>query len=224
MEHKTELAIVLKTFPYQERDKVCVLLTEHSGKITALAKGAIHSRRFGGALDTLTCSKVRFVQKPNAEMARIEEAVVHHEFRALRLDYDLLAVASFGGEFCLRLIEPHAPARDLFVVLSNFLFYLDAKMNPVLCIDAFLAKALYVMGYAPDFSGNSGARKHPTAEALVLFSDCISKTFKELQEMPAPAAEVSQNLFSVLIDFVHHQVPGLPSGGFKSLGMLDFGY
>lgn len=152
MEIKSDLAIVLKTFPYQERDRVCVLLTEHSGKITALAKGAIHSRRFGGSLDTLACSRIRFVQKPNAEMGRIDEAVLHHEFGVLRKDFDRLSLASFGAEFCLRLIEPHAPARELFVAFSNFLFHLDSEANALLCTNAFLVKALNVMGYAPHLS------------------------------------------------------------------------
>lgn len=149
MEHFTELSIVLKTFPYQERDRISVCLTENRGRVTGLAKGGIHSRRFGGALDFLACSRVHFVQKPHAEMARIDEAGAHHEFANLHKDFERLTAASFAAEFCLRLLEPHSPAREMFLILSNLLFQIDAGMPLKLAVSAFLCKAFKTMGYPP---------------------------------------------------------------------------
>jgi len=149
MEHLSDLAIILKTFPYQERDKVVVFLTENYGRRTALAKGGVHSRRFGGTLDFLSCSRMEFVQKPHAEMGRIDEAVIHHEFRNLEKDFERLTAASFAAEFCLKLIEPQTPSREMFVLLSNMLFQLDAGMALKPAINAFLCKAFKVLGYPP---------------------------------------------------------------------------
>ena len=58
MERFTDLAIVLRSFRYAERDMVVHLLTENHGKITGLAKNAVHSRRFGGTLQTLAVSNI----------------------------------------------------------------------------------------------------------------------------------------------------------------------
>lgn len=149
MERFGELAIVLKNYPYQERDRIAVCLTENHGRITGLAKGGVHSRRFGGALDFLACSKMQFVQKPNAEMARIDDATTHHEFTNLHKDFERLTAASFVAEFCLKLIEPHAPARELFIILSNTLYQLDAGMSLQLAVNAFLCKSFKAMGYPP---------------------------------------------------------------------------
>lgn len=149
MERFTELSLVLKNFPYQERDRIAVCLTENKGKITGLAKGAIHSRRYGGSLDFLSCAKISFVQKPHAELARIEEAVTHHEFRNIHADFSKLTAASFSAEICLKLMEPHAPAREVFSILSNFLFYLDAGLTAPVAINAFLCKVLKAFGYPP---------------------------------------------------------------------------
>lgn len=149
MESFTELALVLKSYPYQDRDKIVVCLTENRGRLTGLAKGGVHSRRYGGSLDSMACSRIRFVQKPNAEMARIEEAVTHHEFSRLPLDFERLTAASFAAEFCMKLLEPNAPSREMFLVLSNMLYQLDAGIDLKLAINAFLCKAFKAMGYPP---------------------------------------------------------------------------
>ncbi|MBI2604783.1 MAG: DNA repair protein RecO [Deltaproteobacteria bacterium] len=149
MERVSDLAIVLKTFPYQERDRIVVFLTENHGKYTGMAKGAVHSRRYGGSLDLLACSKIHFVRKPHAEMVRIEEATSHHEFASLYRDFDRLTAASFAAEFCLRLLEAHMPSREMFVCVSNFLFQLDAGMPVSRAVNAFLCKAFKALGYPP---------------------------------------------------------------------------
>lgn len=149
MERFAELAIILKTYPFQDRDKIAVCLTENKGRITGLAKGGVHSRRFGGSLDFLTCSRMHFVQKPNAEMARIDEASTHHEFLNLHKDFDRLTAASFAAEFCLKLLESHSPSREMFLILSNVLFQLDAGMPVKLAVNAFLCKAFKALGYPP---------------------------------------------------------------------------
>jgi DNA repair protein RecO len=149
MERFNDLAIVLKNFPYQERDRIAVCLTENHGRITGLAKGGIHSRRFGGTLDFLACSRIEFIQKPNAELARIEEATSHHEFANIAREFDRLTCASFAAEFCTRLLESNSPSREMFVILSNILYQLDAGMPSHLAINTFLCKAFKAMGYPP---------------------------------------------------------------------------
>ena len=149
MERFSDLSIILKTYPYQDRDKIAVCLTENHGRITGLAKGGVHSRRYGGSLDFLSCSRVHFVQKPNAEMARIDEAGLHHEFTNLHRDFERLTAASFAAEFCLKLLGANAPAREMFLILSNMLYQLDAGMRLNLAVNAFLCKSFKSMGYPP---------------------------------------------------------------------------
>lgn len=149
MEKFSELAVVLKTFPYQERDKVVVFFSENHGKISGLAKNSVHSRRYGGSLDFLACSQISFTKKPHAELVQINEAISKHEFKNIALSYEKLTVASFATELCLKTAEPHAPARELFSVLSNFLFYLDQGMPEVLALNSFLCKAMNGLGYPP---------------------------------------------------------------------------
>lgn len=167
MERVSDLAIILKTFPYQERDRIVVFLAEKHGKHTGMAKGAVHSRRYGGSLDFLACSKIHFAKKPHAEMVRIEEAVSHHEFGALHRDFDRLTAASFAAEFCLRLLEAHTPSREMFVCVSNFLFQLDAGMPVARAVNAFLCKAFKALGYPPSLLRCARCGK-PAHEAVTI--------------------------------------------------------
>lgn len=263
MEHFTDLAIILKTYPYQERDRIAVCLTENHGKVTALAKGGIHSRRFGGSLDLLTCSRVHFVQKPHAEMARIDEATMHHEFVNLSKDYERLTTASFVAEFCLRLVEPRSPSREMFLILSNMLFQIDAGMPLGLAVNAFLCKAFKAMGYPPSllrcvrcsrgaheildlYSGERGGEdglfywfseaggmicwqcsqgNHKiklAADTLLFFHKLSLTPFKELEwDMDGPKSTLQAQLYRILSDFMHHHIPGVPSGGLKTWPLLN---
>lgn len=151
MEAKKDLAIILKHYPFQERDRIVICLTERHGKFTALAKGAVQSRRFGGALNTFSCSQILFSQKPSAELGRIDEATIHYEFQDLHKDFEKLAAASVVSELCLKLLEPHVVSRDVFVLVSNVLFALNGKMMPLLAVVAFLSKLLRILGYPPSF-------------------------------------------------------------------------
>jgi DNA repair protein RecO (recombination protein O) len=137
-----DLCVVLKSFPFQERDKIVVTFTENHGKVTGLAKGAIHSKRFGGSLDLLSCSNIHFVQKnPTAEFLFISEAVTHHEFQGFGKDFEKLSYASFAIEICYHLSETLTPQRELFVALCNFLFHLNQNMSPLLALNAFISKS-----------------------------------------------------------------------------------
>ena len=152
MQRYSELCLILKTYPFSERDLVVVLFSENHGKVTALGKGAIHSRRFGGSLRFLSASRVTFTVKPQTEMARLEEAATHHEFQNLSIDFERFTIASFMAEFSLRILEPYAPVRDFFIVLSNALVQLDTGLHPALVLNAFLCKSMHVLGYAPHLS------------------------------------------------------------------------
>ena len=152
MERFTDLAIVLRSFRYAERDMVVHLLTENHGKITGLAKNAVHSRRFGGTLQTLAVSNISWAVKPHAEMARIEEAVIRHEFKGLPQDYESMAAAAFVAEFCSKVLEPGVPQRELFLCLTNALHQLDGGVLPLAAVNAFLVKGLRHLGYAPNLT------------------------------------------------------------------------
>jgi DNA repair protein RecO (recombination protein O) len=68
-------ALVLRTYPLGETDRIVVFLTRDRGKKRGVAKGARRSRRrFGGALEPLTRVRVEYVERETRELVSVHFA------------------------------------------------------------------------------------------------------------------------------------------------------
>jgi DNA repair protein RecO (recombination protein O) len=66
-------ALVLRTYPYGEADRIVVFLTQDRGKKRGVAKSASRSRRrFGGALEPLTCGRATYMEREQRELVRLD--------------------------------------------------------------------------------------------------------------------------------------------------------
>lgn len=118
-------AIVLRAVPFEERHRVVTALTENHGKISALARNSIQSRRFGGCLDPFTAATWRISERAGANLLHVEEATIRKSFEGLRNDFEILALASVFNELMLRLAPERENCSDLFKLHSNALTLLE---------------------------------------------------------------------------------------------------
>ena len=122
---ETELGVVLRTTPLRESDLLVVLLTEHHGRITAVARGGRKSqRRFAGALQLLVLGRYQLGRPPRGELWNLESADVVREWNVLASDVVAVAHASYIAELAGALMptetpEPHA--LELMVALWDAL-------------------------------------------------------------------------------------------------------
>src|SRR6202158_5493686 len=66
--HTTD-ALILRTYKLGESDRIVVFLTRDRGKKRGVAKNARQSRRrFGGALEPLTCGRVAYVERERRDL------------------------------------------------------------------------------------------------------------------------------------------------------------
>lgn len=149
MPHTEDLAIVLRSRPLNERDRLVTLLTEKHGRLSGVAKGAIHSRRFGGSLDLFVCSEVRYKDGPNSELVRIEEANTRRDFLAIRGRLENISAAGYFVDLCLRLTEERHAAREVFLLLAHYLKLLEEKAATYEIVRSFEIKLLERLGWAP---------------------------------------------------------------------------
>lgn len=146
--HKEDLVIVLRSQPFQERDRLVTLLTEHHGKIGGIAKGAIHSKRFGGTLDLFACSQIRF-KEGNSDLVRIDEANLRRDFLKLREKLENISAAGYFADLCLRLTEDRHPVREVFLLLAHYLYLLEEHTATYEIVRSFEIKLLERLGWAP---------------------------------------------------------------------------
>src|SRR6476660_463950 len=66
-------ALILRTYKLGESDRIVVFLTRDRGKKRGVAKNARQSRRrFGGALEPLTCGRVAYVERERRDLVRLD--------------------------------------------------------------------------------------------------------------------------------------------------------
>ena len=69
--------IVLRTYPLREADLLVTLFTRAEGKVKGVAKSAKRSqKRFGGALEPLTCVRAFWQDREGSELARLDSCDV----------------------------------------------------------------------------------------------------------------------------------------------------
>lgn len=160
MEKRKDLAIVLKSIPYEERHKIVTALTEQNGLITVLARNSIQSRRFGGALDLFSASDWSFTVKPGVDLYRLDEAQIRRSFEGLRKDFQKYSLAGVFTEFVLLLAPRDEQCVDLFRIYANALATLDGSsenyqgaFRELALLNAFLTKILFWSGCLPRIQG-----------------------------------------------------------------------
>jgi len=159
-----DTAIVLRAIPYEERHRVVTALTEKHGRISALARNAIQSRRFGACLEPFTAANWRMSERPGADLFSVQEATVRKSFDGLRRNFEILALASVFNELMLRLAPEREPCLDLFRLHSNALAALEELPAPepramLAMLNSYLAKVLQWNGTQPQLLRCMGCEK-----------------------------------------------------------------
>jgi recombinational DNA repair protein (RecF pathway) len=66
-------ALILRTYTLGESDRIVVFLTRDRGKKRGVAKNARQSRRrFGGALEPMTCGRVGYFERERRDLVRVD--------------------------------------------------------------------------------------------------------------------------------------------------------
>src|SRR6476469_3868764 len=85
---KESEAVVLRSYPLREADLLVTFFTRNEGKIRGVAKAAMKSRkRFGGALEPLTCVRVYYEDREKQELSRIDSCDVLQSPLTSAVDY-----------------------------------------------------------------------------------------------------------------------------------------
>lgn len=119
-------ALVLRSLPYGESDRIVTLLTAQHGKVAALARGAASSRRrFGAALSPFGFGEATLRERRGQDLWLLEELHVARGFARLPLELGRYSHACYACELCLHLCPPHEPEPVVLELVLGLLGYLD---------------------------------------------------------------------------------------------------
>jgi DNA repair protein RecO (recombination protein O) len=101
-------ALILRTYKLGESDRIVVFLTRDRGKKRGVAKNARQSRRrFGGALEPLTCGRAAYVERERRDLVQLNYVEVTRSPLAA-VDGGALGYVEYFAE----LIDEWAPESD----------------------------------------------------------------------------------------------------------------
>jgi DNA repair protein RecO (recombination protein O) len=147
---KQSEAIVLRTYPLHEADLLVTLFTRLEGKLKGVAKAAKKSRRrFGGALEPLTCVRVFWEDRERRELARIDSCEVLASPLASQVDYPRIVALGHVAE----MLDEMLPEREVNDAIYRLAISVLANLNsnaiwmPVTYFQLWLVR---LMGFLPE--------------------------------------------------------------------------
>ena len=115
---KQSEAIVLRTYPLREADLLVTLFTRAEGKVKGVARSAKKSRRrFGGALEPLTCVRVYYDDRERQELARLDSCDILESPLSGEIDYPRVVALEHVAEMLDELL-PDREANDAIYRLA----------------------------------------------------------------------------------------------------------
>src|SRR5215472_7656134 len=113
-------AIILKTFPLGESDRLVSFFGRSSGRLRGVAAGArTVKNRYGSTLEVLSHVQLWFVERETRDLVRIQQAELLESFHKAQSDYGLstgLAVISEVAELSLPEKEATEPMFRLILL------------------------------------------------------------------------------------------------------------
>ena len=144
-------AIVLRTFPLADQDKIAVFLTRERGLLRGVAKGARKfGNRFGSTLEPLSHVTVFFYEKEGLDLVTVSGCDLRESY------FDLASNlrAHFALSYLTELVEEFVPVRSreqlAFRLFQSILQALRDDIDPALLTRYFEAWILKLNGIMPD--------------------------------------------------------------------------
>lgn len=145
-------AIVLRTFPIGNQDKMAVLLTRDRGLLKGIAKGAKKfGNRFGSSLEPMSHIKAFYYEKENQDLVTIGSCDLLESFFDLQSQLETVYALNYFSELIENSRPSHSDEDLLFRLLLTLLKKFRDGGNPVLLTAYFEVWLLKINGFLPRF-------------------------------------------------------------------------
>jgi DNA repair protein RecO (recombination protein O) len=111
-------AIVLRTYKLAEADKITVFLSQHSGVMRGVARGARRLKsKFGASLEPFTLVSLSYYEKEGQELVAIRDAEILRSYFELSKNTEIVVALEYIGGLILEFAPPHEPNEKVFRML-----------------------------------------------------------------------------------------------------------
>lgn len=230
---KESEAIVLRSFPLGEGDRVVSFLDRQSGRVKGVARGArLTKSRFGSTLELLSYVRIWYFERENRDLVRINQCELIESFMDVQVDYAsgvAMALVSEITEGVLgekepadpqfrlilltaRAIRAHGPSPAVLAYFSLWTARLGGWLGPLdrcsRCGRLVEQESLFTVQGNPELCCSDcrdGWMKQISKESLLIGRTALSGTLERLLK-ENPPAKASKEILSYGLDVLEHHI------------------
>jgi DNA repair protein RecO (recombination protein O) len=174
-------AIILKTFPLGEADRLVSFLGRSSGRIRGVAGGARRLKnRYGSTLEVLSHVQLWYVEKETRDLVRIQQCELIESFNKAQSDYQLSTGLAVVSEISELILPEHEVAESMFRLILLTAREIERTGDWNVPLGYFAFWTVRLGGFLPRFDRcsqgaepfGSGPAFHASWEPGLLCEDC----------------------------------------------------
>jgi DNA repair protein RecO (recombination protein O) len=199
-------AIILKTFPLGEADRLVSFLGRSSGRMRGVAAGARRVKnRFGSTLEVLSHVQIWYVERETRDLVRIQQCELLESFHKSQSDYGLSTGLAVVSEVSELVLPEHEAAEPMFRLILMVVREIERTGDWILPLSYFAFWTVRLGGWLPRFDQCSrcgrpfgdGAAHHAAWEPGLLCEKCRRAGMKGLH---AEARRLGERFTSERLD------------------------
>lgn len=146
-------AVVLRSIPLKEADRIVTLLTRSHGQIRAVVHGARKtSSRIGSRLDPLNLVDIQ-LRVGHGDLHTVEQVETQEAFGSvLTADFSKWTIGQAMAETAERLTYSEAATQQFLLIVAGLRALVGQERDPSLVCDSYFIRSMAVAGWASSFT------------------------------------------------------------------------
>jgi len=145
-------AIILKTFPLGEADRLVSFLGRTSGRMRGVAAGARRLKnRYGSTLELLSHVQIWYFERETRDLVRIQQADLLDSFHKAQSDYALGTGLALVSETAERVLPEHEVNEAMFRLILLTVREIERRASLALPLSYFAFWTVRLAGWLPRF-------------------------------------------------------------------------
>ena len=145
-------AIILKTFPLGEADRLVSFFGRSSGRMRGVASGARRLKnRYGSTLELLSHVQIWYVERETRDLVRIQQAELLESFHKAQSDYSLSTGLAVVSEIAELVLPEHETNEAMFRLILLTAREVERRGGSALALSYFAFWTVRLAGWLPRF-------------------------------------------------------------------------
>jgi DNA repair protein RecO (recombination protein O) len=145
-------AIILKTFPLGEADRLVSFFGRASGRMRGVAAGARRLKnRYGSTLEVLSHVQIWYVERETRDLVRIQQAELLDSFHQAQSDYSLSTGLALVSEVAEQVLPEHEVNEAMFRLILLSSKEIARRGSAALALSYFAFWTVRLSGWLPRF-------------------------------------------------------------------------